>query len=171
MKINKEEAIQNFWNEIIKKGTPLIEKIEGDDENYNITNSPEKTLIAGFSYGGLTSAFIGLKHPKIFQKILCQSGALYWKAECDEGEIGSILRMYKKAAKTPLDFYVTFGEFEKYAEENYNANQKFIDVLREKDYNFEYKEFMGGHTYMGINIELANGLIFLLGIENGSASK
>ena len=37
IKINKEEALEAFWSEIIEKGAPIIEKIEGDDENYLVT--------------------------------------------------------------------------------------------------------------------------------------
>jgi len=35
IKFNKKEAVLKFWREIEKKGTPIFEEIEGDDE-YNI---------------------------------------------------------------------------------------------------------------------------------------
>ncbi|MFX0003931.1 MAG: alpha/beta hydrolase [Candidatus Hodarchaeota archaeon] len=35
--VNKNKAISDFWNEIEKRGTPIFEKIEGDNENYLIT--------------------------------------------------------------------------------------------------------------------------------------
>ncbi|UCC20524.1 MAG: hypothetical protein JSV62_04340, partial [Promethearchaeota archaeon] len=37
IKNNKKEAISEFWKEIKKKGTPIFENIEGDDENNLIT--------------------------------------------------------------------------------------------------------------------------------------
>lgn len=132
-------------------------------ENYNITRDREKNLLGGFSYGGLTSAFIGLKHPDLFRNLLCQSSAFYWRPKNDKNEKGLILRDYEKSPKLPLNFYVTFGEFEKEAEEHYKANIDFANILESKGYNFEYKEFIGGHTNMDVTIELANGLMYLLG--------
>lgn len=132
-------------------------------ENYNIARDREKNLLGGFSYGGLTSAFIGLNHPDLFRNLLCQSSGFYWKPENDKSEEGLILREYQKSPKLPLNFYLTFGEFEKEAKEHYKANVDFANILKTKGYNFEYKEFMGGHTNMDVTIELANGLMNLLG--------
>jgi enterochelin esterase-like enzyme len=132
-------------------------------ERYNITGDREKNVIAGFSWGGLTANYIALKHPGIFGKVFCHSGGLYWKAEGDENERGLILREYEENEKLPLDFYVTFGEFEKESEKHYKANQDFVKILEHKGYNFKYEEFMGGHTYMDVKINLANGLMYLLG--------
>ena len=133
-------------------------------ERYNITGDREKSVIAGFSWGGLTANYIAFKHPEIFGKVFCHSGGLYWKAEGDENERGFILREYEENEKLPLDFYVTFGEFEKESEIHYKANQDFVKILEGKGYNFKYEEFMGGHTYMDVKINLANGLMHLLGI-------
>ncbi|MGH4124139.1 MAG: alpha/beta hydrolase [Clostridium sp.] len=133
-------------------------------EKYNITKDREKNVIVGFSYGGLTANYTALKHPEIFAKVFCHSGGLYWKAEGDENERGLILREYEKKERLPLDFYVTFGEFEKEAEKHYKANLEFVKILERKGYNFKYEEFMGGHTYMDVKINLAKGLMHLLGI-------
>lgn len=132
-------------------------------ENYNVTDKPQKILIGGFSYGGLTSAFIGLKHPEIFQKILCQSGAMYWTSEEGENQKGKIIELYEKVDKLPLDFYIAFGEFEKEYKGHYNSTKEFINLLGNKGYNYKYKEFLGAHHYMDLNMELANGFKFLLG--------
>ncbi|GCD11168.1 alpha/beta hydrolase [Clostridium tagluense] len=133
-------------------------------EKYNITRNREKNVIVGFSYGGLTANYTALKHPEMFAKVFCHSGGLYWKVEGDENERGLILREYEENEKLPLDFYVTFGEFEKEAEKHYKANLEFVKILERKGYNFKYEEFMGGHTYMDVKINLAKGLMHLLGI-------
>lgn len=132
-------------------------------ENYNINNNESKNLIAGFSYGGLTAAFIAYRHPEVFSKVLSQSGGMYWNREDDENKKGLILRMYENGAKQPIDFYMTFGEFEKEFQTHYKANQDFYEILKNKEYNVEYKEFYGGHTYTDVDIELGNGIIQLLG--------
>jgi enterochelin esterase-like enzyme len=134
--------------------------------NYNVTRDPQKTLIGGFSYGGLTASFLGLKYPDIFQKVLCQSGGMSWTSENDGSKRGKILEMYENADKLPLDFYITFGEFEKSFEGHYNATKEFVNILEEKGYKFKYKEFMGGHNNPDLDMELANGFKFLLGNNN-----
>lgn len=131
-------------------------------ENYNIDNNASKNLIAGFSYGGLTAAFIAFKYPEVFSNVLSQSGGMFWNQEDDENKKGLVLSMYENGSKQPIDFYVTFGEFEKEFERNYQANLDFYDILRNKGYNVEYKEFWGGHTYTDVDIELGNGIIHLL---------
>lgn len=132
-------------------------------ENYNVTNKPQNTLIGGFSYGGLTSTFVGLKHPEIFHKVLCQSGSMFWTSEEGESPKGKIIEMYEKVDKLPLDFYITFGEFEKEYKDHYNSTKEFINLLESKGCNYKYKEFLGAHNYVDLNMELANGFKNLLG--------
>lgn len=133
--------------------------------NYNIKNDESKNLISGFSYGGLIAAFIAFKYPEVFPKVLCQSGGMYWKEKGDDNEKGLILRMYENGVKQPLDFYMTFGEFEKESKRHYKANKDFAKILIDKGYSIEYREFNGGHTYTDLDIELGNGILYLLGKE------
>lgn len=132
-------------------------------DNYNITRKAENTIIGGFSYGGLNSAFIGFRHPEIFGKVFCQSGSMYWTSEEGENQKGKIIEMYEEVHKLPLDFYMTFGEYEKDAIVHYNANKEFAKLIEDKGYTYKYKEFLGSHTYMDLDMELANGFKFLLG--------
>ncbi|WP_072903281.1 alpha/beta hydrolase-fold protein [Hathewaya proteolytica] len=130
------------------------------NQNYNIRQS--NNLFAGFSYGGITAAFIAYNHPEVFSKVLCQSGAMYWNSEDDESKKGCILETYKNGIKKLIDFYMTLGEFEKSFEVHYSANRDFYDILNNKGYNAQYHEFCGGHTYTDIDMELGTGLIYLL---------
>ncbi len=115
-----------------------------------------------FSYGGFTAAFIAFKYPELFPKVLCQSGGLYWNEENDDNKQGLILAMYENGLKLPLDFYMTFGEFEKEAQKHYKANLDFTKILKDKGYNLHYKEFYGGHIFMDIDMELGNAIVYLL---------
>lgn len=133
------------------------------NDKYNISKDRKKNVIVGFSYGGLTANYVALKHPEIFSKVFCHSGGLYWKAKDDKNDRGFILRKYEESEKLPIDFYVTFGEFEKESEEHFKANKDFIKILESNGYSFKYEEFMGGHTFIDVKINLANGLMYLLG--------
>ncbi|WP_291578439.1 alpha/beta hydrolase-fold protein [Clostridium sp. UBA6640] len=148
---------EKFSSFVISELLPWVE------EWYNIENKGAKNLIAGFSYGGLTAAFIAFKYPELFPKVLCQSGGLYWNEENDDNKQGLILTMYENRLKLPLDFYMTFGEFEKEAQKHYKANLDFAEILRDKGYNLHYKEFYGGHTFTDIDMELGNAIVYLLG--------
>ena len=72
------------------------------------------------------------------------------------------MRLYENGAKKSIDFYLTFGEFEKEFKRNYKANQDFYEILKNKEYNVKYKEFNGGHTFIDIDMELGDGIIHLL---------
>lgn len=37
LKINGDKVLKEFWGEISKSGAPMVEKIEGYDENYLVT--------------------------------------------------------------------------------------------------------------------------------------
>lgn len=130
-------------------------------ENYNVTHDREKTVIAGFSYGGLNAAFIGLKHSEIFSKVFCQSASLFY-----ETKNGKLIECYKNTDKLPLDFFMSFGEYEKEAEEHYGSTKEFVSILESKGYTYKYEEFLGAHHYDDLNMELANGFKYLLGHRN-----
>lgn len=71
--------------------------------------------------------------------------------------------MYENGLKLPLDFYMTFWEFEKEAQKHYKTNLDFTKILKDKGYNLHYKEFYGGHTFTDIDMELGNEIVYLLG--------
>lgn len=86
---------------------------------------------------------------------------MFGNKENDKNEKGLILKMYKDAAKKAIKFYMTFGEFEKSFERNYKANEDFYEILKNKGYTVEYKEFYGGHTYTDIDMTMGDGIMSL----------
>jgi len=131
-------------------------------EKYNITNEPSKTIMAGFSYGGITAAYAGLKHSELFGKILSQSGAYYWSPE-DYGKVDWLVDQYEMMDKLPLDYYMSLGIYEFSYEDHYKANLRMEKVLKEKGYKVSYEEFPGGHNSYDLQFTLANGIINLIG--------
>lgn len=133
-------------------------------ESYNISKNAEKNIIAGFSYGGVTSAFIALKHSDIFGKAICQSGSFWWKPEeIDENETEWFINKFKNNEKLPVDFYLTMGVYEKAWDFHYEACRNFEKVLADKGNNVTYNEFVGGHIYTECQITLPEALITLVG--------
>lgn len=132
-------------------------------KNYNVSDNPEKNIIGGLSYGGLTASYIGLKCSHIFGNVLSQSGS-YWFKEEDMKEPTKrnwMARQYEAVEKLNLKFYMNVGILE--GEEMLGFNKDMRDRLIAKGYDVFYEEFKSAHDYLSWGETLANGLISLIG--------
>ena len=118
--------------------------------------------MAGFSYGGITAAYAGLKFSNLFGKVLSQSGAFYWNPE-NYGKTDWLVDRYEETEKLPLDFYMSLGIFEFSYKDHYKGNLNMKKVIKDKGYNILYEEFSGGHNTYDLQFTLPNGLIYLFG--------
>lgn len=133
-------------------------------ENFNISHEARAGIVSGFSLGGLTSTYLGLKHSDIFGNILSQSGAFWYKPEdCVEVEGACwISSEFMKTEKLPLKLYLNVGVLEE-KESMLGVNMNLLQVLKAKGYEVEYEEFNSGHDYLCWGETLATGLISLVG--------
>jgi enterochelin esterase family protein len=127
--------------------------------NYSVTKDAQKTILAGYSYGGLAASYGALIHSEKFGKVLGQSGGFAWKPEGEED--GWIIREYEKSPKLPIDFYLDIGSFELKWPFLATAMQKMTSVLQSKGYHFTYNIYTGGHVQLDWQDTLAEGLIYL----------
>ncbi len=126
-------------------------------ENFNITNSPSLSVVAGTSAGAIMSTFIAFKHPEIFGNVISTSGS-YWKL----GE--EYANQFAQNEILPLKFYIDVGVLEAASPSGiFNANRHFRTVLLEKGYPVCYTEFLGGHDFICFRGSIADGLIYLIG--------
>lgn len=129
-------------------------------DNYNVSHESDKISIGGVSLGGLTAAYLGLKHHDIFGNVLAQSASFWWNE-------GWLIKQYENIEKLPLRFYLNVGYLEDrpYDDEPVMADyiNKMRDTLLEKDYEVYYEQFGSGHDYLSWGETLANGLIALRG--------
>ncbi|WP_233281660.1 alpha/beta hydrolase-fold protein [Pseudomonas tructae] len=121
--------------------------------------SAQRTVVAGSSYGGLASAYMGLAHPELFGNVLSMSGSYWWGREGEEP--GWLTREYVKAPKQPLRFYLQSGLFE--GPKILDTNRHLRDVLLAKGYPVEQVEYPAGHDYLQWRGSLPCGLISLIG--------
>ncbi|HKS14507.1 MAG TPA: alpha/beta hydrolase-fold protein [Pseudomonas sp.] len=117
------------------------------------------TVVAGSSYGGLASAYLGLTHPELFGNVLSLSGSYWWSPE--GAEPGWLTREYVKAPRQPLRFYLHSGTFE--GPKILDTNRHLRDVLLAKGYAVEQVEYPAGHDYLQWRASLPCGLISLIG--------
>lgn len=134
--------------------------------NYNISESPEKTIIGGLSLGGLTAAYLGLKHSEVFGNVLSQSGSYWYKPEDYEDKENScwMSSEYEKKDKLPVKFYLNVGVLEAKAV-MIDTNINLKELLISKGYDVHFEQFKSGHDYLCWGETLANGLISLIGTK------
>jgi enterochelin esterase-like enzyme len=146
---------------------------------YNFTSDPRQTVVSGSSYGGLASAWAGLRHPETFGNILSQSGSFHWTppksgsstdTESDS-EPNWVAKQFIASTKLPLRFYLDAGSDEIDFTGNGNSilltTRTLRDVLLAKGYEVHFQEFAGGHDYLSWRGALVDGLIVLLGKDAG----
>jgi len=148
-------------------GDELIPWLRG---RWRVTREARKTTITGSSAGGLAAAYLALKRPDLFGKVLSQSGA-FWRG--NEGTNGGpyewLTAQYKQAPKMPIRFFLDVGSTETQgaiggtAPSILEANRRFRDVLFKKGYAVDYFEVPGGlHAPDSWRRRLPNGLVRLL---------
>lgn len=146
-----------FGDVIVKDLLSLIKA------NYNISNKPEDAIIGGLSLGGLTAAYLGLKHSEVFENVISQSGSFWYKPESYEGNDDCWLgTQFEAIDKLPLRFYLNIGVLE-HKERMIGTNVKLRDTLIEKGYKVDFETFKSGHDYLSWGETLAHGLISLIG--------
>ncbi|SDF64251.1 MULTISPECIES: enterochelin esterase [unclassified Duganella] len=122
------------------------------------------TVVAGASYGGLASAWAGLKHPEWFGNVYSQSGSFWWAPPEQEAEW--LTREYAAAPPRKVRFLLEAGLFEVGRNGSFGileTSRHLRDVLRAKGYQVEQREFAAGHDYYHWRGSLGEGLIRLIG--------
>jgi enterochelin esterase-like enzyme len=141
-------------------------------KNANITAEARRTIIGGYSAGGLAAAYVAYMHPEVFRNVLSQSGA-FWRGNEGAAEPYEWLTsQYASSPKKNLRFYMEVG-----AEETQHALgtgpmfvesvRRMRDALRAKGYLVTYKEVPGAkHEPTHWRGALGDALIGLAGNGN-----
>ncbi|MGC4026756.1 MAG: alpha/beta hydrolase-fold protein [Mesorhizobium sp.] len=124
---------------------------------------PERAILAGSSYGGLAAATVALRHPGMFGNAISMSGSFWWHPEGtapeDQEYVAGLLAGSPRKA---VRFFVTAGLFETGRPDSpgiLDTSRHLRDVLRAKGYDFDYREYAGGHDYLVWGGALADALI------------
>lgn len=130
-------------------------------DDHAITDEPARTVLAGQSLGGLAAVHAGLHLSNHFGLILSQSGSFWWPGD-DGTQISAtgLLADFRTETTRPTKFFIEAGQLEKSL---VDTNRQLRDVLRDRGYDFRYREYNGGHDYACWRGGLADGLIALLG--------
>jgi enterochelin esterase-like enzyme len=150
-----DDYVQFFVDELV----PFI------DSKYSTQVKPGGRLVVGDSFGGLISIYIPFKHPEIFKMGYSQSG--YHSFNDDK-----LIKLIDSSEKKEIKLFVDVGTYEKKVgatflpenETNFSeGNRRLRKVLKEKGYDFIYKEYYEGHTWGNWRRHLIDALIYFFG--------
>jgi enterochelin esterase-like enzyme len=151
------------WRELFCH-EPFLKFLSGEllpwvADRWPVTETPERTILAGQSAGGLTAAFAALRSPDRFGNVLSQSGSYWWRKGTEfDVDAEWLTREYVAAPRQPIRFYLEAGLHERLL---LRENRHLRDVLLAKGYDVSYAEYNGGHDYACWRGGLADGLLAL----------
>lgn len=124
---------------------------------WRVTDEGSRTIIAGQSLGGLTSAFAGFRAPERFGNVIAQSGSFWWPSGTPfDAGAEWLTRQFAASPQLPIRFFLEVGVLEW----DLRAPVRHLrDVLSAKGYPVDYEEFHGGHDVACWRGSVADGLI------------
>jgi enterochelin esterase family protein len=123
-------------------------------KTYRVHDDSIHTIVGGTSLGGKMAAYCGLKHSRVFGKVLAQSGSFgnaagqesptaVWNGEAP----GMLVSQFLQSPCLPLEFYIEVGRYETALPFSpLLETRRLRDVLEAKGYPVTYSEFVGGHN-------------------------
>ncbi len=146
-----------FKDFVVKELVPYIRS------NWNVTEIPEKTIIGGMSYGGLSAGFCAFYHDSIFGNVLSQSGSFWRDTVIEEPSINWhrtdwLIKQFQTSDKKNIRFYLDWGLQEPII---LNSNRKFTRILDRLEYNYKFSEFDGWHDWSNSRKSFPIGLKYL----------
>ena len=141
---------------------PLLRK------NYGIVSAPERTVVAGSSFGAVAAAYAALRYPRRFGNVLAQSGSFSMVPPLGKDAPPTLMQQFAHAPLLPIHFYLDAGTREGFVLPGSTTSllesvRHLRDVLEAKGYSVKYAEFEGGHDYACWRGTLAEGLVRLIG--------
>jgi enterochelin esterase family protein len=139
--------------------------------NYRVSAAPDRTIIGGWSAGGLMAAYCGSRYPEVFGNVLSLSGSFpwypgYWESPTAalDAEPAWLIRQFLMEPRRAVRFYLAAGRFENSPGFSLlGENRHLRDVLQAKGYSVQSREFNGGHDALGWRGPFVEGLIALTG--------
>lgn len=130
-----------------------------------LAQTARRTVVAGSSYGGLVSSYLGLTHPELFGNVLSLSGSYWW---APPGETPGWMQRAWQTLPAPLPavrFYLDAGWYETGRggrEGILETNRALADILRARGLSVTQREYASGHDYLHWQGALGCGLVALL---------
>ncbi|WJY16514.1 enterochelin esterase [Pectobacteriaceae bacterium CE90] len=152
-----------FWQAVQTELLPLAA------QHTSFSDDPQRTVVAGQSYGGLAALYAGLHWPHRFGRVLTQSGSFWWPNlkfitqfnACDSHEPGWLVEQVRQGvgAQTPLTIFQEAGDREQDID---FVNQQMNQALVAAGHRVNYRVYAGGHDALCWRGGLIDGARWLL---------
>jgi enterochelin esterase-like enzyme len=134
---------------------------------------PARTVVAGYSLGGLAAACTALDHPQAIDGVIAQSGSFYRAPDGEEPEW--LARRLSQQHRLNIRWAVTIGRletgpFRSKDPSMLTASRHLRDVLRARGYDYRFTETYSGHELLPWRATIAQALMFQLGREAGDVN-
>lgn len=149
-----------FWQAVQQELLPMVQAL------HPVTDNPEKTIVAGQSFGGLAAMYAGLHRPQRFGAVISQSGSFWWQDDHsynhEQHETGWLTQQVQQGVVCgqPLNIFQEIGCYE---DSMLQGNRILRDALMNAGHQVFYQEFRGGHDWICWRDGLLQGLIHVLG--------
>jgi enterochelin esterase family protein len=115
-------------------------------KKYTLTKDPAERAIAGFSSGGIAAFTVAWERPEAFRRVYSAIGSF---TNLRGGHVYP--DMVKKADAKPIRVYLQDGVHDNRSPRDtrrdwFLQNQKMVEALREKDYDYKYVLGAGAHA-------------------------
>ena len=130
-----------------------------------LAQTARRTVVAGSSYGGLVSSYLGLSHPELFGNVLSLSGSYWWAPPGEQP--GWMQRAWQTlpAPAPAVRFYLDAGRYESGRggrDGILETNREFAAILQARGLAVTQREYFSGHDYLHWQGALGCGLVALL---------
>ncbi len=156
-----------FWQAIMSELLPMVEK------HYPVTQDAAQTVVAGQSFGGLSSMYAALNWPQRFGCVIAQSASFWWpdkhqvqspyqnSAQLPVAKSEMATRIEAKRELAPLKVYIEVGLREGPMLEL--SQQVYTALQTHGHHQVHLHRFDGGHERYCWRGGLMQGLHFVLG--------
>lgn len=143
----------DFWLAVQEELLPLVQS------HVPFSDDPGKTIVAGQSFGGLSSLYAGLNWPQRFGCVLSQSGSYWWPHRGAQQD-GLLIEQLKAGEKTArgLRIVLEAGRNEPLI---FRANQALYAQLHHTQQPVIWRQVDGGHDALCWRGGLTQGLMSL----------
>ncbi len=136
-------------------------------ERMGIRPRPDRTVLAGSSYGGLAAVSAALAHPDRFGNALSMSGSFWWHpADAPPDRPEHMAGLVASRDRRPVRFFLSAGLFESGSDGEIGileSSRHLRDVLEAKGYEVTYRDYAAGHDRFAWRGALGDGLLALFG--------
>ena len=120
--------------------------------------------VLGASMGGLMALYTGIRLPKVFGKVLSQSGAFSF------GDFDMVVYdLIKHGDIRPIRIWLDAGVYDLTG--LLKTNQRMYDLLNKKGYQVIYREYHAGHNYPAWRDEIWRGFEALYGVNKSGGKR